>query len=283
MGRDGSQPAARFLLPLIAAVVLFAGACGASVAEDGRGTPANTATREDPGGPSGEMVSLPGGPPDITGTVTEVERGKPGAGSAGRILVEEDPAVAKVGEKLYFEVRDETRVFIRRGGGRGDARPGTAGDLAKGQTVDAWHTGHPVMESYPGQTVASRVVIHGPPPARSAVFFPVQSSESADAMDALLRGELTLDGEGCLHVEDPKHDVDAVPVWPAGFEPVTSGDEIRVLDERERVVGRVGEGIVLGGGEVAFRTLEDNNLVQKPLLRELLGRCPGDYWLVSPY
>jgi len=157
-------------LPLLATLVLFAGACGASVGENGGEAPADTATREG----SGRTAVLPDGPPDITGTITEVKRGELGAGSAGRILVEEDPAVAKVGEKLYFEVGDETRIFIRRGGGQGEARPATAGELAKGQTVDAWHTGHPVMESYPGQTVASEVVISPPPPTRSAVFLPVQ-------------------------------------------------------------------------------------------------------------
>lgn len=293
MERDSEPPAAKILLPLLVAVLLITvitGSCGASVAEDGRKVPANTATREDPGGPSGRDTVSPDGPPDLTGTITEVERGKPGAGSAGRILVEEDPNVefsagpnTEGWEKLFFEITDKTRIFVRRGGDGGEVVAATAADLAKGQMVDAWHGNHDVAESYPGQTVATRVVIHGSTPARSAVFFPVQSSESPDAMTALIRGELTLDGEGCLRMEEPRQNVGPVPLWPAGFEAVASGDETRVLDEEERVVGRVGERITLGGGEVAAGTLEDNDLVKEPVLRGLLARCPGDYWLASPY
>ena len=297
MERDSEPPATKILLPLLAsllvAVLLVTGACGASAARDERraqATPTTTAERTGRPPTGGADTSSPNRKPDLTGTITEVERGKPGAGSAGRILVEEDPNVefsagpnTEGWEKLFFEITDKTRIFVRRGGDGGEVVAATAADLAKGQMVDAWHGNHDVAESYPGQTVANRVVIHGSPPARSAVYFPVQSSESADAMTALIRGELTLDGEGCLRIEEPAQDLGSVPVWPAGFEAVTSGDETRVLDEEERVVGRVGEWITVGGGGIAVGTLEDNDLVKEPVLRGLLARCPGDYWLAAPY
>lgn len=136
MGRNGGQPAAAFLLSVMP--------------RRGR-APAGRPARPRP------CRTAPEHNGDDHGGKTR------GADPAGRILLEEDPGVAKAGEKLYFEARAETRIFIRRGGGQGDARPATAGELAKGQTVDAWHTGHSIMESYPGQTVASEVVIALPP------------------------------------------------------------------------------------------------------------------------
>ena len=141
------------------------------------------------------------------------------------ILVEEDPDVefsagpnTEGWGKLFFEITDNTRIFVRRGGDGGEVVAATAADLAKGQTVDAWHGNHDVAESYPGQTVASEVVIHPPPPTRSAVSSPAQSPASTDMMTSTIRGRLTLDGQGCLHVEDPEYRADSAPVWPAGFE-----------------------------------------------------------------
>jgi hypothetical protein len=218
----------KIMLPLLAAVLLLTGACGKS----GKPSPS-----------SGKETSLPDGRPDITGTITEVGRGDPGTNSIERILVEEDPDFehsegpnTEGWEKLYFEVTDETRIFIRRGGDRGEVRPASAADLAKGQTVNAWHTGHAVMESYPGQTVASEVMISSSPRTRPAVFFPRQ---------------------------------------------VASGDETWVLDENVRVVGRVGESIYLGVVNITMEVLEGNDLMEKPLLRALLERCPGRCWLVA--
>ncbi|MDQ3376785.1 MAG: YobA family protein [Actinomycetota bacterium] len=241
MGRNSNSPAVKIMLPLLAAVLLLTGACGKS----GKPSPS-----------SGKETSLPDGRPDITGTITEVGRGDPGTNSIERILVEEDPDFehsegpnTEGWEKLYFEVTDETRIFIRRGGDRGEVRPASAADLAKGQTVNAWHTGHAVMESYPGQTVASEVMISSSPRTRPAVFFPRQVTDSG-------------------------------PIWPVDFEVDASGDETRVLDENVRVVGRVGERIYLGG-EIPIEALEGNDLMEKPLLRELLERCPGGYWLVA--
>lgn len=294
MGRDGNSPAAKIVLPLLAFVLLVTGACSASVGEDkGQGRATTTAAGErnsEPSPSAGKGMSLPDRRPDITGTITETTRGDPAAKPVIRILVEEDPNVefsagpnAEGREKLYFEVTEETRIFIRRGGGRGEVMPATASDLAKGRTVDAWHTGHMVMESYPSQTVASEAVIFSPSRARPEVFFPKQLSGPVDVMTSLTRGDLTLDGKGCLHVEEPKYNTDSVPVWPAGFGVNTSGDEVRVLDEDGRILGEVGQRIKLGGGEISEKALDGNDLMEKPLLGELLERCPGDYWLVSSH
>lgn len=113
------------------------------------------------------------------------------------------------------------------------------------------------------------------------VFLPRPTFAAADSMTALTRGRLTLDAKGCLHVEEPKHNTGSVPVWPANFVVDTSKDEVRVLDDNGKVVGRVGQRIKLGGGEIPEEALGGNDLVEESLLEELLERCPGTYWLVA--
>jgi len=60
-------------------------------------------------------------------------------------------------------------------------------------------------------------------------------------MTSRIRGRLTLDGEGCLHVKDPEYRTDSVPVWPAGFEVDAAGGEVRLLRGNGKISGRVGE------------------------------------------
>lgn len=176
MGRDGSQPAARCVLSLIAAVVLFAGACRAPTVGEGQARTTPTSAEEETGrspSPGVGEASPPNRRPDLTGTITKVKRRDQGTNPSEWILVEEDPDVefsagpnTEGWGKLFFEITDNTRIFVRRGGDGGEVVAATAADLAKGQTVDAWHGNHDVAESYPGQTVASEVVIHPPPHRR---------------------------------------------------------------------------------------------------------------------
>jgi hypothetical protein len=57
----------------------------------------------------------------------------------------------------------------------------------------------------------------------------------------------------------------------------------RVLDDRGRTVDRVGGKVALGG-EVTKRMVEGGAVVGGgAVARELLERCPGDYFLVNTY
>jgi hypothetical protein len=65
----------------------------------------------------------------------------------------------------------------------------------------------------------------------------------------------------------------------AGLKAGDSGP--RVLDDRCRTVGRVGGKVALGG-EVTDGMVEGGAMVGgRRTARELLERCPGDYFLVS--
>lgn len=95
---------------------------------------------------SGPAAALPATEPEVTGVVTRYE--------GGRILVEAIPGKQE-GNKCWFAISSQTRIFQQQGGGQVRA---AAGALAVGQQVQAWSTG-PVLESYPCQTGGAAVLI----------------------------------------------------------------------------------------------------------------------------
>ena len=108
------------------------------------------------------------------------------------------------------------------------------------------------------------------------VFFAEQRPGGA-YMTSEIRGELLLDGDGCLRVRSAGGR-DAV-VWPAGYEPDIGGGELRVLDGEGRTVARVSGTVYMGGGEIG---ISDNGAVDDRAERELRERCPGRYWIAAP-
>ncbi|MCA1687254.1 MAG: hypothetical protein LC714_01335 [Actinobacteria bacterium] len=97
-------------------------------------------------------------------------------------------------------------------------------------------------------------------------------------MMAEISGQLVLDDEGCLRLEEHPGHTDTVPIWPAGFELDTGGGEVRVLDEEGRVAAKVGERVYMGGGGIPK---DQVTVANERMLRELFERCPGEYWIVG--
>ncbi len=85
----------------------------------------------------------------VRGVVTEVSR------SAEFVVVEEDPSDRSGSAKGEFAVTEETEILEQRDG---DLAPAPFEALRVGQTVEATYAG-PVVESYPTQGVAGRIVI----------------------------------------------------------------------------------------------------------------------------
>ena len=85
----------------------------------------------------------------VRGVVTEVSR------SAEFVVVEEDPSDRSGSAKGEFAVTEETETLEQRDG---DLAPAPFEALRVGQTVEATYAG-PVVESYPTQGVAGRIVI----------------------------------------------------------------------------------------------------------------------------
>ena len=100
--------------------------------------------------------------------------------------------------------------------------------------------------------------------------------------DAEVVGRLVADGAGCLRLRGGTGD-DTVPLWMRGWRLKTGDGGPRVLDDEGRTVGRVGGGkVMLGGSGVPKGMLRDVAMVDgRTTARELLERCPGDYFLVN--
>lgn len=119
----------------------------------------------------------------------------------------------------------------------------------------------------------------GSPSREAEILFPRMKSSTGH--DAGIVGTLVADGAGCLRLRGGTGD-GMVPLWMRGWELKTGGGVPRVLDDQGRTVGRVGGEVALGGSGFPKRMLEDDALVDgRTTIRELLARCPGDYWLVS--
>lgn len=113
--------------------------------------------------------------------------------------------------------------------------------------------------------------------ANVEVFFPKQKPAKFGYEEAQ-GGELIRDAAGCLRVRYRGGNV--VPLWPSDLESSVKGNEVRVLDGEGRIVGRVGEKIIMGGGGIRGEALTEDILGQRTK-QELVERCPGSYFLVQ--
>jgi predicted secreted protein len=96
---------------------------------------------------------IPSEEPDIIGTITEIDNINSDT-AYGRILVElEKPN--NTSDKFWVTVTDSTVILI---GDDGELQEVDFRILGEGQQLDIWFSG-PVMESYPAQVSAARIVI----------------------------------------------------------------------------------------------------------------------------
>ena len=116
-------------------------------------------------------------------------------------------------------------------------------------------------------------------PAEYDGFFFPRQLEGAGAMDALHIGELDLAGD-CLVVSDSFEEMPVVLVWPSDYDYEVVDGSINVLDGIGHKVMRVGDEVVLGGGQI--RLLDGVPGSISPEVRHALKeRCPGIYWFVG--
>jgi hypothetical protein len=94
-------------------------------------------------------------------------------------------------------------------------------------------------------------------------------------MDALFRGIVERDAEGCLRLESGQ-----TAIWPSGYDLVSRDGVLTVVDDEGKVVGDVGGEFRLGGGEMA--DLDGVSIISDDVQAVAEERCPGRYWLVSP-
>ena len=90
--------------------------------------------------------------PDLVGWIDDVQQAQ-GGGKLGQLLVNSPDN--KTSDKFIVTVTDETMVGVQVGGSQHQA---DFDILIFGQKVEIWFSG-PVMESYPAQVTAERIII----------------------------------------------------------------------------------------------------------------------------
>ena len=93
--------------------------------------------------------------PDISGTITRVDTLDGIGGRVAEATVEANPLEESGSAKARVTITTATRIFVDESDVR---RPATLDELRRLRTVDVWFEG-PVMESYPVQATAARVVV----------------------------------------------------------------------------------------------------------------------------
>ncbi len=104
--------------------------------------------------------------------------------------------------------------------------------------------------------------------------FPVQRDPGFIYMEARAEGRLIL-YEGCLRLR-PTFGRGHMIIWPYGYKLRLEGKTIQVLNADGQAVARVGDRIVLGGGEASSMEFIENYIGQ-PLPPD----CTGPYWMAG--
>ena len=105
------------------------------------------------------------------------------------------------------------------------------------------------------------------------VYFPRLREVMNASMDALIEGELVLEGS-CIRLKSPDG-YNKLLIWPQRFKLSVEGGDIRISDD-SGVFLSIGEEISVGGGGVPRRHIQP--LVEQPIPRECRGSHP---WLIG--
>lgn len=130
---------------------------------------------------------------------------------------------------------------------------------------------------------ADNILILETPDDEEIIFprrnLPPSNFVAGDAL-ALLRGTLSID-ETCIAIIEEDSGTALIPIWPPNFSAkLRDSNNIDVIDSNGSFVARVGDKLVVGGGEAS--SLEGFDPVFSLPAQEIVHRrCPGDYWIVG--
>ncbi|MBC8445842.1 MAG: hypothetical protein H8D74_01445 [Chloroflexi bacterium] len=105
------------------------------------------------------------------------------------------------------------------------------------------------------------------------IHFPQLRTRSATFMEALLVGKLIVK-DGCLRVSASDRDRGHLIIWQPDYFLNSNEGVIEILDRNGQVVGRVGEEVCMGGGEIPLTASLEHQLCEP-----LPEHCEGPYWL----
>ncbi len=107
----------------------------------------------------------------------------------------------------------------------------------------------------------------------STPYFPTQKTPGVQ-MDARMEGRLILDG-GYLRLKPIFHESYLI-IWRYGYTVHLKGKTVQVLNADGRVVARVGDWIVIGGGET-----KSTEGIEEFIGQPLPPDCTGPYWIAG--
>jgi len=110
--------------------------------------------------------------------------------------------------------------------------------------------------------------------AVSAPYFPAKRDPGGVQMQARAEGRLILD-EGCLRLK-PIFGESYMIIWPYGYTVRLEDKTIQVLNADDQAVARVGDWIVLGGGETDL-----TEFIEDIIGQSLPPDCTGPYWITG--
>lgn len=90
-------------------------------------------------------------------------------------------------------------------------------------------------------------------------IFPTADAPATEAMEALLTGELSIDENDCVRVED------FLVVWPYEFSLRKMDGEYTVFDNESKAIASIGDQIKMGGGSSEYSN----------------EKCAGPYWIAG--
>ncbi|HEX9896902.1 MAG TPA: hypothetical protein VGA85_04475 [Dehalococcoidales bacterium] len=105
-------------------------------------------------------------------------------------------------------------------------------------------------------------------------YFPVQKEAAEEVMQALLPGKLVIDDAGYLRV-NVTNDFHPLIIWPYGYSLKIEGKETWIINDKGQAVARVGDTVILGGGEVPAWAVEE--IIGYALPED----AKGPYWTVG--
>ena len=108
----------------------------------------------------------------------------------------------------------------------------------------------------------------------STPYFPAQRDPGAVQMEARAEGRLILD-EGYLRLK-PTFGESYMIIWPYGYTVRLEDKTIQVLNADGQPVARVGDWIVLGGGETYL-----TEFIEDIIGQSLPPDCTGPYWITG--
>ncbi len=108
-----------------------------------------------------------------------------------------------------------------------------------------------------------------------AIHMPQLLARSVNVMEALLAGTLVVE-DGCLRVAEGGGDSSHLVIWQPDYFVNNKDGLIEILDREGAVIGRVGEQLRLGGGEIRL-----TQTLLSQLREPIPAGCAGPYWLMG--